>query len=136
MNLVKQGTKYFIISEPYSTTKFVFEVKNNFQKKCGKPTANDPTNYDGLCGAIFSGDCDLRSGRNLGKERSGATRILQYIAPTENNGFAQLYAYDPKHTPHKASDEDMYLIMDYEMHIGTICSTSFSRAHDYFKIPR
>ena len=34
----------------------------------------------------------MRSGRNFGKEWNGATQILQYIAPNENNGFAQLYA--------------------------------------------
>ena len=61
----------------------------------------------------------MRSGRNLGKERNGATQPLQYIPPTENNGFALLHAYDPKHTSHKTSDEDTYLNMDYEMHMGT-----------------
>ena len=61
----------------------------------------------------------MRSRRNLGKERNGATQLLQYIAPTENNGFAQLYVYDPKHTSHKTSDEEIYLKMDNERHIGT-----------------
>ena len=56
---------------------------------------------------------------NIGKKRNGATQFLQYIPPTENNGFAQLYAHDPKHTSHKTSEEDMYLNMDYEMHMGT-----------------
>ena len=60
----------------------------------------------------------MRSGRNPGKERNGATQLLQYIAPTEN-GFAQLYEYDPKHASHKTSDEDKYLNMEYEMHMGT-----------------
>ena len=119
VNLVKQGTKYYIVSGPDSTTKFVFEVKNNPQKHCGKPTDIYPTNYDSLYVAIISGGFDLRSGWNLGKERNGATQLLQYIPPTENNGFAQLYAYDPKHTSHKTSDEHMYLNMDYEMHMGT-----------------
>ena len=119
VNMVKQGTKCYIISGPDSTTKFVFEVKNNSQKHCGKPTDIYPTNYDSLYVAIISGGIDLRSGRNLGKERNGATQLLQYIPPTENNGFAQFYAYDPKHTSHKTSDEDMYLNMDYEMHMGT-----------------
>ena len=45
-------------------------------------------------------------------------QLLKYIAPTENNEFAQLYAYYPKHTSHKTSNEDMYLKMDYEMHMG------------------
>ena len=119
VNMVKQGTKYYIISGPDSTTKFVFEVKNNPQKKCGKPTDIYRTNYDSPYVAIISGGVDLRSGRNLGKERNGATQLLQYMSTTESNGFARLYAYDPKHTSHKTSDEDMYLNMDYEMHMGT-----------------
>ena len=105
VNMVKQRTKYYIISGPDSRTKFVFEVKSNPQKHCGKPIDIYQTNYDSLYVAIISGGFDLRSGRNLGKERNGATQVLQYIAPTENNGFAQLYAYDPKHTSHKTSDK-------------------------------
>ena len=46
VNMVKQGTKYYIISAPDLTTKLVFEVKNNPQKHCGKPTDSYPTNYD------------------------------------------------------------------------------------------
>ena len=117
--MVKQETKNYIISGPDSTTKFVFEFKIIPQKHCGKPMDFYPTIYNSLYVAIISGGFDLRSGRNLGKERNGATQILQYIAPTENNGFAQLYAYDPKHTSHKTNDEDMYLNMDYEVHMGT-----------------
>ena len=94
-------------------------MKNNPQNPCGKRTDIYPTNYDSLYVAIISGGFDLRSGRNLGKERNGATQLLQYTKPTENNGCAQLYAYDPKHTSRKTSDEDMYLNMDYEMHKGT-----------------
>ena len=119
VNMVKQGTKNYIISGPDSTTKFVFEVENNPQKQRGKPTDIHHTNYDSVFVAIISGGFDLRSGRNLRKERNGATQLLQCIAPTENNGFAQLYAYDPKHTSHKTSEEDMFLKMDYEMHMGT-----------------
>ena len=61
----------------------------------------------------------MRSGRNFGRERKGATQLLQYIAPTENKGFAQLSAYEPEYRSHRTSDEDMYLNMDYEMHMGT-----------------
>ena len=105
-----------------------------------KPTDIYPTNYDWLYVAIISGGFDLRAGRNLGEERNGATLLLQYIALTENNGFDQLYAYDPKHTSYKTSDEDMYLIMDYEMHMGCTWeqtwTISSSRAHDYSKLLR
>ena len=119
VNMIKQGTKYYIISGPNLKTTFVFEVKNNPQKHCGKPTDIYPTNHNSVYVAIISGGFDLRSGRNLGKERNGATQLLQYIPRTENNGFTQLCAYVPKHTSHKTSDEDIYLNMDYEMHMGT-----------------
>ena len=91
--MVKQGTKNYNISGPDSTTKFVIEVKNNPQKHCEKPTGIYATKYDSLYVAILSGRSDLKSGRNFDMERNGATQLLQYIAPTENNGLAQLYAY-------------------------------------------
>ena len=94
-------------------------MKNNFEKPCGEPTDIYQTNYDSLYVTIISGGFDLRSGRNLGKKRNGATQLLRYLPPIENKGFPQLYAYDPKHTSHKTSDEDMYLNMDYEMYMGT-----------------
>ena len=81
VNMVKQGTKYYIISGPDSTTKFVFEVKNNPQKHCGKPTDVYPTNYDSLYVAIISGGFDLRSGRNLSKEWNGATQLYSIYHP-------------------------------------------------------
>ena len=81
VNMVKQGTKYYIISGPNSTTKFVFEVKNNPQKHCGKPTDIYPTKYDSLYVAIISGGFDLRSGRNLGKEGNGSTQIYIIYHP-------------------------------------------------------
>ena len=115
--MVKQGTKCYIISGPDSTTKFVFEFQNYPRKHCGKPTDIYPTDYDLLYVAIISVGFDLRSGRNLGKERNGPTKLLQYMAPIENNGFAPLYAYDLKHATHKRNDEYLYLNMDYEMHM-------------------
>ena len=117
--MVKQGTNYYIISGPDSTTKYAFEVENKPHKHCGKPAHIYPTNYGSPYVVIISAGFDLRSGRNLVKERNVATQILQYKSPTENNGFAQPYAYDPKHTFHKTSDEDMYLNMDYGKHMGT-----------------
>ena len=75
--------------------------------------------------------------KDLGKERNAATQILQYVAPTESNRFAPIYAYDPKHTSYKTSDEDMYLNIDYEMHMGTkLDYLFFHRDHDYFKLLR
>ena len=86
--MVKQGTKFNTISGLDSTTKFVIQVKNNPQKHCGKPTIIYATNCDSLYVVIISGGFDLRSGSNLGKEWNVATQLLQYVAPTEKNGFA------------------------------------------------
>ena len=105
--MVKQGTKFYIFSGPDSTTKFVFEVKNNPQKHCGMTTDIYPTSYDSLYLAMIIGRFDLRSKSNLCWERNCATQLLQYTPPTENNGFAQLDTYDPKHTSHKTSDENI-----------------------------
>ena len=88
VNMVKQGTKYFIIRGPDLTTKFVFEVEKNPQEHSGKKTYSYPTNYDSLYVALISGSFDLRSIRNFGKERNGTFQLLQYIAPSEKNGFA------------------------------------------------
>ena len=118
VNMVKQG-KNCVLSEPDSFSKFVFEVKNKAQKRRGKPTDIYPTIYISLFVAIISGGFGLRSERNLDKEQNGANQLLQYIAPTDTKGFAQLNAYDPRHRSHKTSNEDMHLNMDYEMHLGT-----------------
>ena len=79
------------------------------------------------------------SGRNLGKERNGATQSLQYTAPTKNNGLFQCNGYNPKHTSHKTSDGDMFLNMDYEMHMGTKLDKFFvqsSRVQGCFKLQK
>ena len=62
INMVKQGTKYNVISGLDSTTKFVFEVENNPQNYCGKPTDIYPTNCDSLYVATSSESFGLRSG--------------------------------------------------------------------------
>ena len=78
-----------------------------------------PTNHDSFYTAKIGGGFDMRSRRNLDKKRNGTTRLLQYIAPTETNWLAPLHAFDPKHTSYKTSDEDMFLVKDYVMHMGT-----------------
>ena len=96
VNMVKQDTKYYVISGKDSTSKFVFEVKNNPQKHCGKPTPIYPTNYDSLYMARLSEGFDMNTGRNLGREKNGATKILQYLGPQAKNDFGQLYAHNPQ----------------------------------------
>ena len=83
--MVKQHNKFYFISESDSTSKFVFEVTNNPQKHCGKPTPIYPTNYDSLYMARISEGLDMDSGRNLGREKNGATKILQYLGPQQKS---------------------------------------------------
>ena len=61
VNMVKEETKYYIISEPDSTTIFVLKVKTNPKKYCGKLTVIYSTDYDSLYVAKTSGGFDLRS---------------------------------------------------------------------------
>ena len=82
------------------------------------PTEIYATSFESLCITKTGGGFDMRSQRNIGKEKIGATNT-QYIAPTEQNSFAHLLAYDLEHTSHRTNDEDVYLNRDYEMPVGT-----------------
>ena len=65
---------------------------------------------------------DMGTGRNLGRDKNGATRILQYLGPREKNDFGQLYTHNPQLEGtqfQQAENPDSYLNMDYEMHLGT-----------------
>ena len=118
--MVKQGEKYCVISGVDSSSKFVFEVKNNPQKHCGKPTSIYPTNYGSIYMDRPSKAFDMDPGRNLGREQNGATEILQFLGPKEKGDFGQLYAHNPKlegTQKVQTADPDNYLNIDYEMHL-------------------
>ena len=118
----KQDTKYCVISGKGSTSKFVFEVKNNPQNHCGKPRPIYRTNYDSLYMARLCEGFDMKTGRNFGREKNGATKILQYLGPQAKNDFGQLYAHNLQleGTQHQQTDNpNSYLNMDYEMRLGT-----------------
>ena len=120
--MVKQGQKYYVISGTDSSSKFVFEVKNNSQKHCGKPKSIYPTNYDSLYIDRLGEGFDMDTGRNLSRDQNGATKILQYLGPKEKGDLGQLYAHNPKlEGTHKVqtADPDNYMNTDYEMHHGT-----------------
>ena len=74
-NMVKQGKKYYVISGAESSSKFVFEVKNIPQRHYGKPTSIYPTNYDSLYMDRLSEGFNMDTGRNLGCDNNGATKI-------------------------------------------------------------
>ena len=65
---------------------------------------------------------DMDTGRNLGLDQNGATKILQYLRPKDKGDFGQLYAHNPQlegTQKVKTADPDNYLNIDYEMHLGT-----------------
>ena len=120
--MVKQGKKYYFISGTDSSSKFVYEVENNPQKHCGKPTSIYPTNYDLLYMDRLSEGFDMDTGKNLGCDQNGATKILQYLGPKEKSDFGQLCAHNPKlegTQKVQTADPDNSLNIDYEMHLGT-----------------
>ena len=122
VNMVKQGKKYYVISGADSSSKFVFEVKNNPEKHCGKPTSTYPTNYDSLYMDRLSKGFDMDTGRNLGRNQNGATKILQNLGIKEKGDFGQLYAHNPKLEGTQnlqTADPDNYLNIDFEMNLGT-----------------
>ena len=65
---------------------------------------------------------DMDTGRNLGRDQKGASKILKYLGPKEEGDFGQLYAHNPKlegTQKLQTADPDNYLNIDYEMHLGT-----------------
>ena len=120
--MVKPEKNHYVSSGADASSKFVFEVKNNPQKPCGKPTSIHLTNYDSLYKDRLCKGFDTDTGRNLGRDQNGATKILQFLGPEEKSDFGQLYAHNPKLEGTQKSqtvDLDNYLNIDYEMHRGT-----------------
>ena len=65
---------------------------------------------------------DMDTGRNLGPDQSGATKILQNLGPKKKGDFVQLYAHNPKlegTQKLQTTDPNNYLNIDYEIHLGT-----------------
>ena len=77
--MVKHNKKHYIFSGRDSTSKFVFEVKTNPEKHREKSTPVYPTNYNSLHMAQLSEGFGKETERNLGREKKGATKILQYL---------------------------------------------------------
>ena len=117
-NMLKQGTKFYIRRGHDSTTKFVFEVKNNPKKPRGYPTDIHPTNCDSFNAAVSSGNIDLRSGRNLCQWTEWCHPNLTVLSTHWEQWICSTLCLRPKHMSHKTSDEDMYLIRNYGTHMG------------------
>ena len=65
---------------------------------------------------------DKDTGRNLGRDQNGATKMLQYLGPKEKGDFGQLYAHNPMlegTQKVQTADPHNYLNIDSEMRLGT-----------------
>ena len=72
--------------------------------------------------ARLSDGFDTETGRNLDRQKNGATKLLQYLGPREKRDFDQLHApYTQLEGTQFRQEEkpDSYLNINYEMHLGT-----------------
>ena len=114
--MLKNDNHYYIVSQNSSAkNKYLFEVKNNPQNICNKPTEVYPTTYDSMYVAIHYGGFDMKTGRRINKL---GPHLLQY----QNNAFfskpGNLFVYSPQPKP---ADPyiNKWLNMDYELQQGT-----------------
>ena len=113
-HMLKNEDHYYIVSQNTSQNKYLFEVKNNRQNLCNKPTEVYPTTYDAMYVAIHYGGFDTKTGRKLNEL---GPHLLQY----QNNAFfskpGNLYVYSPQPKP---ADPyiNTWLNMDYELQQG------------------
>ena len=71
---------------------------------------------------------DMDTGRNLGHDLNGATKVLQILRPKEKGNFGKLYARNSELEEIQilqTQDPNTYLNIDYEMHLGTKIDSSF-----------
>ena len=119
--MVKQGTNYYFPSGKDSTSKFVFEIENNRPKHCGKQRS------EGF---------NMETGRNLGREKNGASKNFQFLGHRDKNDIGHLYAHNPQLEEtqfDQAKTPDSYLNIDYEMHIGTKADYLFFQTTSLFQ---
>ena len=114
-HMLEKDNHYYIFSQNHSENKYLFEVKNNPQHPCNKPTEVYPTTLGSMYVAIHYGGFDMKTGRKINEL---GPNLLQY----QNNAFfskpGNLYVYSPQPKP-----ADLYinlwLNMDYELQQGT-----------------
>ena len=113
--MLKNDNHYYIVSQDTSKNKYLFEVKNDHQHLCNKPTEVYPTTYDSMYVAIHYGGFDKKTGRKLNEL---GPHLLQY----QNNAFfskpGNLYVYSPQPKPADAYI-NTWLNKDYELQQGT-----------------
>ena len=92
VKMLKLRKKYCFISGAGSSSKFVFEVRNNPQKHCGKPSTRNPTKHDSLCMDRISEHFDMYTVRNFARAKNRATRILEDPRLQKKGEFGRLFS--------------------------------------------
>ena len=118
-HMLKNDNLYYIVSQNSLETNYLFEVKNNPQHLCNKPTEIYPTTYDSMYVASLYGGFDMKTGRKINEL---GPQLLHYL----NNAFfskpGNLYVYSAQLKP-----ADPYINtwsnMDYELQQGTKLTT-------------
>ena len=114
-HMLKNDNHYYIVSQNSSENQYLFEVKNNPQHLCNKPTEVYPTAYDSTYISIHYGGFDMKTGR---KNNELGPHLLQ----DQNNALfskpGNLYVYSPQPKP---ADPyiNTWLNMHYELQQGT-----------------
>ena len=82
----------------------------------------------------------MDSRRNFGREKNGATKILQYLGPKQKSDFGQLYAHNPTLVFKPAIQTQMTQTITWtwitRCILGQKLITFSSKAHDYFRQQR
>ena len=114
-HMLKNDNHYYIVSQNFSENKYLFEVKNNPQHLCNKPTEVYPTTYDSMYVAIHYGGFDMKTRRKLNEL---GPHFLQYQNKALFSKPGNLYVYSPQPKP---ADPyiNTWLKMNYEVQQGT-----------------
>ena len=113
-HMLKTDNHYYIVSQNTSENKYLFEVKNQPQHLCNKPTEVYPTTYDSMYVAIHYGGFGMKTGRKINQL---GPHLLQY----QNTAFSKpgnLYVYSPQRKPPDPCI-DTWLNLHYELQQGT-----------------
>ena len=64
-HMLKNDNHYSIVRQNTSDTKHLFEVKNQPEHLCNKPTEVYPTTFDSIFVAFHSGGFDMKTGQKI-----------------------------------------------------------------------
>ena len=96
----EEDNHHYIVSQNTLEIMFLFEVNNNPQNLCNKPTDVYPITYDSMYVAVHSGRFDMKTGRGFFEmgPHFYSIRILQSARNLENSMSTVLNRNQPSST--------------------------------------